>query len=157
MAIHAVAALPRLVALMALAAISTAAVAVAAPGSASEPIARPVSFRPVAPDQPLVVPDVRGQAHVFAKVSLEERGFAWKVRGRVRGYAANVVVQQSPAPGTRVYDTGQPLIVLELASTGRQARHGRPEDRSSYGGSRIRDFDHASVPVASPDRPEGRL
>ena len=39
---------------------------------------RPADRRPAAP--PLVVPDVRSQAFVFAKGALEEAGFAWRVR-----------------------------------------------------------------------------
>ena len=50
---------------------------------------------PVAPDdsagdparpprrEPLVVPDVRKQAYVFAKGTLEQGGFAWRVEGGV--------------------------------------------------------------------------
>src|SRR5919204_6705417 len=60
----------------------------------------------------LVVPDVRRQAYVFAKGMLVDAGFAWKVEGGVRGYSANTVAAQAPAPGTRVLDTGAPAIVL---------------------------------------------
>ena len=157
MATYTVAALPRVLALMPLAALATVAAALAVGPSSSASALRPVAAQPVAVEQPLVIPDVRGQAHVFAKVVLEESGFGWKVRGRVRGYSANVVVRQVPEPGTRVYDTGQPMIVLELARGGAGAEHGNPENRSSYGGTRIRLFDAPSVPPASPDRPEGRL
>jgi hypothetical protein len=157
MATYTVAALPRVLALMPLAALATVAAALAVGPSPSESALRPVAAQPVAVEQPLVIPDVRGQAHVFAKVVLEESGFGWKVRGRVRGYSANVVVRQVPEPGTRVYDTGQPMIVLGLARGGAGAEHGNPENRSSYGGTRIRLFDAPSVPLASPDRPEGRL
>ena len=156
MATYTVAALPRVLALMPLAALATLAAALAVNPSGAESTLVPVAAQPVPVEQPLVIPDVRGQAHVFAKVVLEESGFGWKVRGRARGYSANVVLRQVPEPGTRVYDTGQPMIVLELArSTG--AEHGNPENRSSYGGTRIRLFDAPSVPFASPDRPEGRL
>src|SRR5207253_10948291 len=34
----------------------------------------------------------------------------------VHGFAANVVVAQSPIPGTRVFDTGAPLVKLTLRS-----------------------------------------
>src|SRR4029077_1552413 len=37
----------------------------------------------------LVVPDLSGQAFVFAKGTLEDTGFAWHVMGPVHGYAAN--------------------------------------------------------------------
>ena len=66
------------------------------------PAAAPVAAEP----EPLVVPDVRKQAYVFAKGSLEQDGFAWRVEGSVPGFAANVVVSQSPAPGTRVVADG---------------------------------------------------
>ena len=47
----------------------------------------------------LVVPNVSGQAYVFAKGTLQDAGFAWRVEGSVRGYAANTVVEQRPAAG----------------------------------------------------------
>jgi hypothetical protein len=157
MATYTVAALPRVLALMPLAALATVAAALAVDPSSSESALRPVLAQPAPVEQPLVIPDVRGQAHVFAKGVLEESGFGWKVRGRVRGYSANVVVRQVPEPGTRVYDTGEPMIVLELARSAAGAEHGNPENRSSYGRTRIRLFDAPSVPFSSPDRPEGRL
>ena len=46
----------------------------------------------------MVVPDLSGQAFVFAKGSLEDTGFAWQVIGSVHGYAANKVARQSPPP-----------------------------------------------------------
>ena len=49
----------------------------------------------------LVVPDVRRQVYVFAKGMLVDAGFAWKVEGGVRGFAANTVATQSPPPGLR--------------------------------------------------------
>src|SRR5260221_13844581 len=58
----------------------------------------------------LVVPDVRKQAYVFAKGTLGDAGFAWRVRGSVQGYSANTVGTQSPLAGTRVVDTGAPLV-----------------------------------------------
>jgi hypothetical protein len=47
----------------------------------------------------------------------------------VKGFASNTVVSQSPAPGTRVLDTGAPLVILHLARSGSQL--GLPEDVSS--------------------------
>ena len=72
---------------------------------------RPVSSTPPAakatpPTPPLVVPDVRNEAFVFAKGTLEDGGFAWRVDGSVQGYASNTVVGQSPAPVSKVIDTG---------------------------------------------------
>ena len=85
----------------------------------------------------LLVPDVRRQAYVFAKTTLEEAGFAWRVTGGVAGYAANNVASQSPAPGTLVLDTGAPTVVLALAR-GRYAQDGAPENASPYPGTEIR-------------------
>jgi beta-lactam-binding protein with PASTA domain len=87
--------------------------------------------------QVMRVPDVRGQLFVFASGMLEDGGFGWKVRGSVKGYPANVVVSQSPKPGTRVLDTGAPTITLQLAH-GKSAELGQPQDRSPYGASLIR-------------------
>ena len=50
----------------------------------------------------LVVPDLRQQAFVFAKGSLTDAGFSFRIAGPVHGFASNTVVSQSPAPGTRV-------------------------------------------------------
>ncbi len=80
----------------------------------------------------LVVPDVRGQPYVIAKGLLEDAGFAWRVRGPVRGFAANHVASQWPRGGRRVYDTGSPRIELRLSSAGRNAERGRPEQRSPF-------------------------
>jgi hypothetical protein len=142
---------------MAVAVLATATVTLASNAQPTEPIGQVAPAHGPVEAPPLVVPDVRSQAHVFAKVVLEEAGFAWRVRGKVRGYAANVVARQHPEAGTRIHDTGQPTIVLELAPSAGQPQHGRPENRSTYPGSRIRLYDRASVPPASPDRPEGRL
>ncbi len=85
-----------------------------------------------APTPPLVVPDVQGQAFVFAKGALEDAGFAWRVTGSVRGFSANTVASQSPAPGTRVIDTGAPLITLTLKRNGSYPQSGEAEDASPY-------------------------
>jgi hypothetical protein len=77
----------------------------------------------------LVVPDLRRQAFVFSKGTLSDAGFSFRIEGSVKGFASNTVVSQSPAPGTRVIDTGAPLVVLHLARTGAQL--GLPEDVSS--------------------------
>jgi hypothetical protein len=90
-----------------------------------------------APKPVLVVPDVRSQAFVFAKGVLEDGGFAWHVVGSVRGFATNVVASQSPAPGTRVVDTGAPTITLHL-SRGSYADVGSPENDAPYVGTAIR-------------------
>jgi hypothetical protein len=88
-----------------------------------------------APAPPLVVPDVRNQAFVFAKGSLEDAGFAWRVLGSVHGYAANTVASQSPAAGTRVLDTGAPLITLTLKRNRSYPQTGEAADASPYAGT----------------------
>jgi hypothetical protein len=87
------------------------------------------------PPPPLVVPDVRGQAYVFAKGTLEESGFAWRVVGSVQGYAANVVIAQSPVAGTQLVDTGTPLVTLTLKRNGSYKQVGEAENASPYPGS----------------------
>ena len=99
---------------------------------------RPLSPSPAAKPArtpELVVPSVTGQAYVFAKGILEDGGFAWRVTGAVRGYAANRVLTQSPAAGTarprhrRADDRAAPRA--------RRLRreHGRPVDTSPYRGT----------------------
>jgi PASTA domain len=90
-----------------------------------------------APRATLLVPDVRGQAYVFAKGILEDAGFAWRVRGGVNGFAANLVATQRPAPRTRLVDTGAPTITLQLNRNTRYAEDGVPENFSPYAGTRI--------------------
>jgi outer membrane biosynthesis protein TonB len=86
----------------------------------------------------LVVPDVRGQAYVFAKGILEDGGFAWRVEGKVEGYAANTVADQTPVAGTRVVDTGAPTIILQLRRNPGYAQEGTPENAAPFTGSAIR-------------------
>jgi hypothetical protein len=85
----------------------------------------------------LVVPDVTGQAFVFAKGTLEDTGFAWHVVGSVHGYAANQVATQTPAAGTKVIDTGAPTITLNLERTSYPEK-GEPEDVSPYVGTSVK-------------------
>jgi hypothetical protein len=101
------------------------------PAAAPEPAA-------VAEPDPLVVPDVRKQAYVFAKGSLEQSGFAWRVEGSVPGYAANVVLSQSPAPGSRVIADGAPIVVLRLSRNSSYGQEGMPENASPYAGKAAR-------------------
>ena len=100
--------------------------------------------------QALVVPDVRRQAYVFAKGSLEQRGFAWRVEGAIPGYAANVVVAQTPEPGAKVIADGSPIVVLRLERNGAYAQEGTPENESPYPGKPARLV--GSKPVAKPAR-----
>ena len=103
---------------------------------------------PVAPPT-LVVPDLSGQAFVFAKGTLEDSGFAWHVLGSVHGYAANKVASQSPPAGTRVRDTGAPTIIVKLARTP-YAQKGVAEDVSPYFGTPVQPIRLASTVPASP-------
>jgi hypothetical protein len=89
----------------------------------------------VAARPPVVVPDVRGQAYVFAKGTLEESGFAWRVVGSVQGYASNVVVAQSPTPGAELVDTGAPLVTLTLKRNPSYRQAGEPESAAPYAAS----------------------
>jgi PASTA domain len=109
---------------------------------ASEP--RSVAGGPKAPLHPatqtpatLVVPDVQGQAYVFAEGALEDAGFSWYVTGR-NGFSSNTVVAQSPAPGTRVLDTGAPLVTLKLTRNRGYGERGTAENKSPYRGTAVR-------------------
>jgi hypothetical protein len=102
--------------------------------SSTPPAATPVA----AALEPLVVPDVRKQAYVFAKGTLEQGGFAWRVEGAVPGFAANIVVSQSPEPGSRLVPDGAPIVVLRLSRNGAYAQQGLPENVSPYAGKAAR-------------------
>jgi hypothetical protein len=95
----------------------------------------------------IVVPDLRHQAFVFAKQQLADAGFAWKVVGPVQGFAANTVVTQSPAPGTKLFDTGAPLITLTLARNGSYPQDGSPDNASSYPATADRRVDVSVAPA----------
>jgi hypothetical protein len=94
---------------------------------------------------PLVVPDVRNQAFVFAKGTLEDGGFAWRVDGSVHGYASNTVVGQSPAPGSKIVDTGAPLVILTLRRTSGYTQTGEAEDVSPYAPTSVQSAELAST------------
>lgn len=128
--------LPRLAIVAVLLLLATTAATYAAQGTppAAVPSAAPAA---AVPDRELVVPDVRGQVYVFAKGTLEEAGFAWKVEGGVRGFAANAVASQHPAPGARLVDTGSPLVTLTLSRNGAYSQDGAPEDASPYAGTKV--------------------
>jgi hypothetical protein len=85
----------------------------------------------------LMVPDVRRKAYVFAKGILQDAGFAWRVEGGVKGFAANTVVTQNPAPGTKVIDNGAPLVVLSLSRNTSYGESGLPENTAPYKGTRV--------------------
>jgi len=98
----------------------------------------------------VVVPDVAGQAFVFAKGTLEDTGFAWKVVGSVHGYAVNKVATQTPAAGTKLKDTGAPTITVKLERTA-YPEIGEPEDVSPYLGTSVQPLVvHPLTPVSTP-------
>ena len=130
--------LPRLAALAAAGLLVSATISLAA----DKPTVRVPAAHKSAQRHVMVVPDVRSQLFVFASGNLEDGGFGWKVRGSVGGFPANVVVSQSPKPGTHVIDTGAPTITLVLAR-GRGVELGEPQDRSPYGASVIRAARHS--------------
>ena len=130
--------LPRLTAIAAAGLLVSATISLAA----DKPVMSKPASHKSASKHVLTVPDVRGQAFVFASGTLEDGGFGWHVRGSVHGYPANVVVSQSPKPGSHVIDTGAPAITLQLAH-GKGAELGQPQDRSPYGASLIRPARHS--------------
>jgi hypothetical protein len=95
--------------------------------------------KPEASSKPhvLTVPDVRKKAYVFAKGILQDAGFAWRVEGSVKGFAANSVTVQRPAPGTKVIDNGAPVVILSLSRNTAYGESGLPENSAPYRGTRI--------------------
>jgi len=143
----------RVVATASVAIAATAAVAWGASQGLPQAQRTPAVAR-VSTPQPLRVPDVRREAFVFAKSALQEAGFAWQVRGRIHGFPANTVVSQSPAPGTRVVDTGSPVITLTLVRTRGYPQVGQPADRSPYAATKIQLAGATSTPKKPPVRTE---
>jgi hypothetical protein len=129
--------LPRVAVIATAFALVFGTLAFAASSTLSTPVA-PAAAPAAAAPEPLVVPDVRKQAYVFAKGTLEQDGFAWRVTGSVPGFAANVVVAQSPAPGSRVIPEGAPIVVLQLSRNGAYEQEGLPENASPYAGKPAR-------------------
>ena len=133
MAVRVAADLPRLVVLGLVCLLAGATLTYGAAKRLSAPVTKhqtPVSAPTV------VVPDVTGQAFVFAKGALADAGFAWKVIGSVHGYAANRVVSQSPVAGTKLKDTGAPTVTVSLSRSS-YAESGEPEDVSPYMGTAV--------------------
>ena len=146
-----VAVLPRFLVIVVACVLASAAVTFAA-GNETTPTPAPTTTAAAEPAV-LVVPDVLSQAYVFAKGTLEDAGFAWKLEGGAAGYAANVVVAQSPAPGTRLVDTGAPLLTLKLADNPSYADEGEPEAASPYAGTPLELADLPS-PAPAPAAPK---
>jgi hypothetical protein len=137
---------PRLLALTAVWLLATTALTYAAAKRMNTPTAAATTTAATTTTAPqvLVVPDVRRQAYVFAKGALGDAGFGWRVDGAVQGYPANTVVSQTPAPGTRVVDTGAPLIVLHLQRA-KGTQTGVPETVSAIAGTPVRLADLATA------------
>jgi hypothetical protein len=135
--------LPRVAAIVLLGLALTATLTYAA-GRAPTATGTPVAAA-TAKVAPLVVPDLRNQAFVFAKGALEDGGFAWRVDGPVHGFAANTVVSQSPAPGSKIVDTGAPLVTLTLRRASGYAEAGIAEDTSPYAATAVRSTELAST------------
>jgi hypothetical protein len=125
--------LPRLAVVGAVLLLASATLAV---GAAKRMAAVPQGAPAPVPVATVVVPDVTGQAFVFAKGTLEDTGLAWKVTGNVHGYAANKVSRQVPAAGTKLKDTGAPTITVTLERTA-YPEQGEPEDVSPYFGTSV--------------------
>jgi hypothetical protein len=156
MAVRLAALLPRAVVVALVWVLATAAFTFAADTTIIGPSSATSTSVPAkAPE--LVVPSVTGQAYVFAKGILEDAGFAWHLTGPVYGYASNRVMAQTPAAGTRVVDTGAPMIVLRLVR-GAYAEKGRPVGTSSYPGTKIKlaNLAAATVPVAPVTKPAAK-
>jgi hypothetical protein len=136
--------LPRLVIVGVVLLLASATLAV---GAAKRLTAVPQGAPAPVPVATLVVPDLSGQAFVFAKGTLEDTGFAWQVIGSVHGYAANKIARQSPPAGTRVRDTGAPTITVTLKRTGYPEK-GSPEDVSPYLGTSVQPIGVAPTSVA---------
>ena len=137
--------LPRIAVLVLVALAATAGLTFAAGGRVASAPAVPTVD--TAPTPPLIVPEVRNLAFVFAKGTLADAGFAWRVVGPVDGFAANIVVGQSPAAGTRVVDTGAPLITLTLKRNGSYKQLGEASNKSPYPGTVVQQADLAGNPL----------
>lgn len=138
--------LPRVAVLVLVALAATAGLTYAA-GQQIQTSAPPTTTTAPAKPATLVVPDLRNQAFVFAKEQLQDLGFAWKVEGPVQGFAANTVTAQSPAPGTKLIDTGSPLVVVHLLRNGKYPQVGTPADASPYAGTPLRLAEVATAPA----------
>lgn len=137
--------LPRVAALVLVALAATAGMTYAAGSQLGSTPPVPTVTAP--PPPPLIVPDVRNQAFVFAKGTLEDAGFAWHVAGSVHGYPANVVVSQSPAAGTPVVNAGTPLVTVTLRRNNGYPQTGDAADTSPYQASAAQPADLNGNPI----------
>jgi hypothetical protein len=128
----------RVVLITILAVLVFAGLTYAARQTAATPAPRATPTTAAAQPQVLIVPDVRGQAFVFAKGMIQDAGFAWHVSGSVGGYAVDTVATQRPTAGTRVIDTGAPMLTVTLSRNARYKEHGQPENDSPYTATAVR-------------------
>jgi PASTA domain len=128
----------RVVFLTVLAVLVFAGLTYAAQQTAATPAPQATATTTAAQPQVLVVPDVHGQAFVFAKGMIQDAGFAWHVTGPVGGYAVDTVASQRPTAGTRVIDTGAPVLTLTLSRDPHFKEHGQPENDSPYPATALR-------------------
>src|SRR5450759_2192648 len=126
--------LDRVVAFIVLCALVFVAVTIAIIRDGSSESKRKVK---ISPPPTKVVPGVIGQPYVFAESTLQQAGFGWKVVGSVAGWAGVTVLSQIPAPGTKVVDTGAPLVTLRLVKPKGYVTQGTPENSSPYAGTKI--------------------
>ena len=137
--------------------LSTAAFSLAGSSPPPTDVEEVAEALPLIADDPLVVPDIRRQPYVFAKGLLEDAGFSWRVKGQVRGYPANVVAEQTPAPGTLVVDTGAPTLVIKLENNENYEKRGLAKDTSPYKGTKLilwDDKDEAVEAAIAPVEPQ---
>jgi PASTA domain len=127
--------LPRLAVLVVIWLLAAASYTFAA--GSQQPAPATTSEAPPAKPDVLRVPDVRGQPYVFAKGILQDAGFAWRVDGSVKGYSANTVVLQNPAPGVRVIDNGAPTVVVRLERNPDYSEHGLPENSAPFKATKV--------------------
>src|SRR5262249_18859285 len=117
-------------------------------GAAKKMAATPQGAPAPATTPTVTVPDITGQAFVFAKGTLEDAGLAWKVVGRVHGYAVNKVAKQSPPGGTKLADTGAPTTTVPRDRPSYPEK-GEPEDVSPYFGTSVQPIE-AVKPTPAP-------
>ncbi|MFL5946231.1 MAG: PASTA domain-containing protein [Gaiellaceae bacterium] len=124
-------------------------------GAAKRMAAVPQGAPAPVPVAAVTVPDITGQAFVFAKGTLEDGGFAWKVVGNVHGYSVNNVAKQIPVAGTKLKDTGAPTVTVTLERSA-YAETGEPEDVSPYFGTSVQPIGlpKAVAPVTAPATPQ---
>lgn len=147
MALRIASRLPRLAIVGVVLLLASATLAV---GAAKRMAAVPQGAPPPVTTPTVTVPDITGQAFVFAKGTLEDAGLAWKVVGGVHGFAANKVAKQTPAAGTKLKDTGAPTITVTLARAS-YPQEGEPEDVSPYFGTSVQPIGlKPAAPAAAP-------